>query len=219
MPSQGQLTDDERFGIQILTGLMCEEGWYDTETGIRWKSALKEPLSRNLAEERAYDIIVGTYYSDSDKIKAARARHYNKKLGFEKCLQLAFNFHDSFTVDDVKRFIEIFQETSWKQLSGAKFIVEFFSYKKVDDGDDWVPTEELKWNPHIHVWLPYTSPAALRQLAKRKFASDKINVWVGPGNKNLKNYVLGIKQDSKCKLLAADREFREKNGIPHIFEF
>lgn len=206
MPSQGQLTDDERFGIQLLTGLMSEEGWYDAETGIRWKSALKEPLTRNLAEERAYDIIVGTYYSDSDKIKAARARHYNKKLGFEKCLQLAFNFHSSFSVEDVIQFIDKFQETSWKQLSGAKFIVEFFG-------------EGLKWNPHIHVWVPYTSPAALRQLAIRKFASDKVNIWVGPGNKNLKNYVLGIKQNNKCKLLAADREFRDKNGIAHLYEF
>lgn len=210
MPSQGQLTPDEAFGIEILTGLMSADGWYDVETGVTWPTALKEPLTRNLAEERAYDIIVGTYYSQSDKIKAAKQRHYNKKLGFEKCLQLAFNFSDKYTVDDVKVFIDKFLDTKWKQLNGAKFVVEFFSFDNYDD---------LKWNPHIHVWVPHTSPAALRQLAIRKFGSDSCNVWVGPGNANLKNYVMGVKRDAKNELLAADSKFRSENDIQHLYEF
>lgn len=210
MPSQGQLTDDERFGIELLTGLMSD-GWYDIETSTKWPCALKEPLSRNLAEERAYDIIIGAYYSQSDKIKAAKRRHYDKKLGFEKCLQLAFNFHNDYTVDDVKAFIDKFLDTTWKQLANACFVVEFFSYDNYDD---------IKWNPHIHVWLPYSPPAALRQLAIRKFGSDKCNVHVSAGHKNLKNYITGTKTGSgKSELQLKDKKFRSEHNIQHVYYF
>lgn len=206
MPSQGQLTDDERFGIELLTGLLTKGGWYDTTTGDHWKCALKEPLTRNLAEERAYDIVVGTYYSNSDKIKSAKARHYNRKLGFEKCLQLAFNFKNDYSVTEIQEFIERLLITDWNQLTGGCFCVEFYS----DNG---------KWNPHIHCWLPYSPPGQVRQLATRKFKTDRCNIWVGPGNSNLKNYVMGIKRDSKSGDVQMDTKFRLANNFKDHYEF
>jgi hypothetical protein len=205
MPSQTELTDGEKWGISLLTDLMST-GYKDPDTGEYHAPALKEPLSRDLAEERAYDIIVGAYLSERDKIAAAKSRYNTRKLGFEKCLQLAFNFSDKLSVHDVHEFVAKLLLTDWRQLKGGCFCVEFYS-------------GEGSWNPHIHCWLPFCPAGQIRQLAKRKFASDKVNVWVGAGNRNLKDYVLGIKRDDKMGNVALDTEFRLANQFENVYHF
>lgn len=212
MRDHPNLTSDQEAAIKLLEKLLTEIPDGSAKAG--WPGGVT-------AEEFAYDIIVGQWYEQNDKILAAKKRYENRKLGFEKCIQLAFNFKDDYTVDEIKAFITKFKGTTWKQLSRAKFCVEFFTPCDTDQ----VPARRgrggkgYKWNPHIHCWIPHCPPAAVRQLAKRRFASDRVNVWVGPGNCNLLKYVLGTKRDSKEAAVDEDKKFRREHNFEECYEF
>lgn len=202
MRDHPNLTTDQIAALKLLEKLLDEIP--PDKRGPGWPNDVT-------AEEFSYDIIVGAWYEQNDKIMAAKKRHQNKVLGFEKCLQLAFNFKEDFTNKEIKDFIDKFLASKWTQLTRAIFCVEFWTM--CDDG------ESYKWNPHIHVWVPHCPPAALRQAATRRFKNERVNVWVGPGHKNLKDYVLGKKRDDKQACVQQDVEHRRSCGFKEVYEF
>lgn len=120
----------------------------------------------------------------------------NKALGYEKCLQLCLNFPNNYTIDDVKKIIDILYDWEVSWLRGAKFVCEFHSKEG--------------WNPHIHIWLPYVAPSIVRGACKKKF---DFNCWVGKGHKHLLDYVLGKKRIDKEADLEKDQITRESASL------
>ena len=157
------------------------------------------------AREIAFDIVVGTYMATCDEVKEAKRRYENKKLGFEKCVHLSFNFPNDWGDDKLKNFIDRFHATTWSCLHRAKFIIEFYG-------------SSGNYNPHIHCWLPYIQPGKIKQLAMRKFGAE-CNVWVGAGHKNLLPYIEGTKRESKEVALDMDKAHRLDNGYEDYYEF
>ena len=102
---------------------------------------------------------------------------------------------------------------NYKWLVDAKAVFEYYS--KDDNGD-------IKWNPHIHIYIEKTTKGAMiAQQLRRKFIGKtsvyRVNVKDGKGNIQL-DYINGTKEMAKQECVQKDREFREKNKIVEIID-
>lgn len=135
------------------------------------------------------------------RIYLEQFKNYNDEVrGYEKCLQLCLNFPKEYNTDDVKKIIDILQNWEVKWLRGAQFVCEF-----------WTKTG---WNPHIHIWLKYTTPSIVKGACKKKF---DFNCYVAKGHKNLLEYVKGTKREDKEADLLKDKEWRDMASLNNSY--
>lgn len=79
-------------------------------------------------------------------------------------------------------------------------------------------------HPHVHMYL--SCNLAKSKVIEKLFACKGIKkvckgknfIDVKVGIEEHKQYILGIKQESKIDYIISDRKFRDINGIPHLFE-
>lgn len=91
-----------------------------------------------------------------------------------------------------------------------------------------------KWNPHIHIVITRTTKrSTIEQQLTRKFfmnhkTKERVKKWAYCIYKNVDvadrdksrvmDYVNGIKAEEKMEGVNKDREYREKNGVPHLIK-
>lgn len=109
------------------------------------------------------------------------------------------------------------RKTNYACLKDAQAVCEFYGGGK--DNDDGIG----QWNPHIHIVTKKMENAGtVAQLLRRKFIKPKWQVYRVHIKEEpeacARKYVEGEKVDEKIEDTIKDRQYREDNGLSHIYD-
>lgn len=212
MPLKESMSDDKRLTVDWIIQLIMAEGIAD---GQGWTAL----MDREKATELAYDCVVGSMMQEEEQILKAKARYKHRMLGYAPCSQLCLNFLNTSSIDWCIDFYKDFTtKPPWKWLSEKKCIarMEFWTFNNQLDYE--TGKQEVKWNPHMHIYIEDGNVGKYFQAANRKYGK-KFNVRKTAGHSNTKNYIIGNKAEGKQICLEADAKTRKDYDIPEFFPF